>query len=85
MTTSPFGSQPHERDALYFDIDPAEVDELLVALRDVRGDLSELREAFRDIRILVLDGLGENYQREHLREIAKVMTRPPIARFTRGA
>lgn len=57
-----------------FDIDPAEVDIFI-----------EVREALRDIRVLLLDGLDEpDPQRDHLREIARVMTRPTIARFTRG-
>lgn len=54
----------------------------------------ELRAALRDIRVLLLDGLDydpldDAYHhrppKNHLREIAKVMTRPTIARFTRGA
>lgn len=64
------------------------VAEMGTVLGDIKGDLEELRTAFRDVREVLLDGLdrgSELPQRDYLREIANVLTRPTIARFTRGA
>lgn len=53
----------------------------------------DLLDALRDIRVIVLDGLDydplddahhHRPPKDHLREIAKVLSRPTIARFTRG-
>lgn len=89
--TSPFGAHPYERDAIYPERadDVLDRGDLLVdalnTLDSIKLDLADLRTAFKDIRLLLLDGLDEpEPQRDHLREIAKVLSRPTIARFTRG-
>lgn len=67
--------------------DPAETRAVIARGLHVSAtvEIDELRAALRDIRLLLLDGLDEpEPQRDYLREIAKVMSRPTIARFTRG-